>query len=323
MRKNDPFTKKGRGPPAGARAADVCRAPRHRAMQSTPSKASIDGCALPGRTDWRAVDRGAACNGTASPSECASSYMSGWPVGPRFPHGFHRPCFWAGTQCTIGDRLRCVSLHDWHKCPALEETWSELPGHPASSSRWTCAADGAWAQLGKQNGPNAPGHPGIDRRLAFSMSKQQCQAFPWRSRELDWRPQERVPAIFGLDDDVRHALARTQWGYTVLAMDMFLNGSRRNLSQVHWTPCTNLAFTMCALRGRLANDVPGAEGAAGRLYLATKGADVLRRCRPDVLVPQLPHARCAGSGCRRFDATWVRARLSHDARLPRRVIHGP
>ena len=64
------------------------------------------------------------------------------------------------------------------------------------------------------------------------MSKQQCQAFPWRSRELDWRPQDRVPAIFGLDDDVRHALARTQWGYTVLAMDMFLNGSRRNLSQV-------------------------------------------------------------------------------------------
>merc|ERR1711935_770057 len=111
------------------------------------------------------------------------------------------------------------------------------------------------------------------------------------------------------DNDVRRELLNTQWAYAVLAMDMFIKGTRSNESQrpVHWTPCTNLAFTMCALRGYLSNDVPQfAEGSAGRLYLATKGADLLRRCRPDVLVQHLlhPHTKCSGSSCRQFDATW-------------------
>ena len=116
---------------------------------------------------------------------------------------------------------------------------------------------------------------------------------------------------------MRRELLKTQWAYAVLAMDMFTKGTRSNDSQrpVHWTPCTNLAFTMCALRGYLANDVPQfAEGSGGRLYLATRGADLLRKCRPDVLVQNLlhPHTKCSGSSCRQFDATWVRARpLGH------------
>ena len=145
------------------------------------------------------------------------------------------------------------------------------------------------------------------------MSKEQCKAFPWRSRDVTWQARGRQPAIFGLDNDVRRELQSTQWAYAVLAMDMSTKGSRSNDSQyppVHWTPCTNLAFTMCALRGYLANDVPQfAEGSGGRLYLATRGADLLRKCRPDVLVQHLlhPHTKCSGSSCRQFDATWVRA----------------
>ena len=283
-------------------------------MQSlTPTRASTNGCAMPGRIDLRAVARGKGCNASATRAECESSFMSGWPVAPQYLHGFNRPCTWDGTHCTTGMHVPCASLHDWHRCPRLAETWLELSGHPSSGARsWTCTPNGEWAELGTINEPGASGRPGVDRSLAFSMSKEQCKAFPWRSRDVTWQARDRQPAIFGLDNDVRRELLNTQWAYAVLAMDMFTKGTRSNDSQrpVHWTPCTNLAFTMCALRGYLANDVPQfAEGSGGRLYLATRGADLLRRCRPDVLVKNLlhPDTKCSGSSCRQFDATWVRA----------------
>jgi len=278
---------------------------------------------MPGRVDLRAVARGKDCNASATRAECESSFMSGWPVAPQYLHGFNRPCTWDGTHCTTGARVPCASLHDWHRCPRLGETWLELSGHPSSSARWTCTPNGEWAELGTINEPGAPDRSGVGRSRAFSMSKEQCKAFPWRSRDVTWQARGRQPAIFGLDNDVRRELQSTQWAYAVLAMDMSTKGSRSNDSQyppVHWTPCTNLAFTMCALRGYLANDVPQfAEGSGGRLYLATRGADLLRKCRPDVLVQHLlhPHTKCSGSSCRQFDATWVRARPLGHTRIAR------
>ena len=269
---------------------------------------------MPGRVDLRAVARGKECKESANRLECESTFMSGWPVEPRYLHGFNHPCVWEGSYCNTGARVPCSSLHDWHRCPRLRDTWLELPGHPSSGSRWTCTSSGEWEELGRKNEPSAP-HllgAGVDRSRGFSMSKEQCMAFPWRSRDVTWQARARRPAIFGLDHDVRRELEKINWAYAVLAMDMFTAAARSNDSQrpVLWTPCTNLAFTMCALRGYLANAEPQfAEGSAGRLYLATKGADVLRRCRPDVLVKQLlhSHTKCSGSSCRRFDATWVRA----------------
>ena len=283
-------------------------------MQSlAPTRASTNGCAMPGRVDLRAVARGKECNASASRAECESSFMSGWPVAPHYLHGFNRPCTWDGTHCATGERAPCASLHDWHRCPRLGETWLELSGHPSSGARsWTCTPNGEWPELGTISEPFASGRPGLGRLLAFSMSKEQCRAFPWRSRDVAWHAWGRQPAIFGLDNDVKRELRNTQWAYAVLAMDMYTRGTRGNDSHrpAHWTPCTNLAFTMCALRGFLANDVPQfAEGSGGRLYLATRGSDLLRRCRPHVLVPHLlhPNTTCSGSSCRQFDATWVRA----------------
>ena len=150
------------------------------------------------------------------------------------------------------------------------------------------------------------------------MGPEQCMTFPWRTHDVSWRPRADKPAIFGLDDDVRRA-ALGQWKVaTVLAMEMTSgaeaasqNGSHHpKRSAVNWTPCVNLAFTMCALRGHLANleqpVSPLQPLRRAKLFLATSGADIVRRCRPDVLVSQLlsDQTQCSGSGCRRFDATW-------------------
>ena len=60
-------------------------------------------------------------------------------------------------------------------------------------------------------------------------------------------------------------------------------------------------------RSHLANRASGT-AAAARLSLATRGADVVRRRPPDVLVPQLLNRtrreRCVGTACRAYDASW-------------------
>ena len=166
---------------------------------------------MPGRVDLRAVARGKECNASASRAECDSSFMSGWPVAPHYLHGFNRPCTWDGTHCATGERAPCASLHDWHRCPRLGETWLELSGHPSSGARsWTCTPNGEWPELGAINEPVASGRPGLGRLLAFSMSKEQCRTFPWRSRDVAWHAWGRQPAIVGLDNDVKRELPLQQ-----------------------------------------------------------------------------------------------------------------
>ena len=264
--------------------------------------ASSSSCAMPDRVDLRVAGGSSACNDTTTREGCEASYASGWPAG-NFPNGFVRPCVWSGSDCASGDRARCSSLREWHQCPSLDQTWQSLPGHPSSTARWMCRGDGTWQPLGAPNAADRSGGP--SRAAAWSMSAQQCTSFPWRANDPGWRPRAEQPAVFGLDDDVRrHVLGRRWDNATVLAMEMTVNS---DASPVHWTPCANLAFAMCALRGHLANRVPGTTAAA-RLFLATRGSDVVRRCRPDVVVSQLlnrtRHERCAGSACRAYDASW-------------------
>ena len=53
-----------------------------------------------------------------------------------------------------------------------------------------------------------------------------------------------------------------------------MNYSKRKRDGL-WTPCTNVAFVMCALRGWL----PG-QGGVPLVHLATPGRSLMRRCRP-------------------------------------------
>jgi len=53
-----------------------------------------------------------------------------------------------------------------------------------------------------------------------------------------------------------------------------MNYSKRKRDGL-WTPCTNVAFVMCALRGWL----PG-QGGVPLVHLATPGRSLMRKCRP-------------------------------------------
>ena len=218
----------------------------------------------------------------------------------------------------MGDARRCATLDDWHGCSSsLHDAWThalhgfESPASALAVQRWACVADGRFAPLGQPNAPN-DAH-GMSRARALSMSESECLAFPWHALNASWHPHEGHPAVFGLGRDV-NALLRTN--NLALALSMPMVPFRRGSAHVPmWTPCTNLAFTLCAARGRLGNgrmsrlQRPG--GSA--LYLATRGVDIMATCDASVPVPRVQKVHnfsCAAgkeqqrSCMRAHDATW-------------------
>ena len=96
---------------------------------------------------------------------------------------------------------------------------------------------------------------------------QLCRSFPW-SNGRRGRATAKGPAVFGVDQHVT-AASRNQ-NVTILKMSM---RPGQTWSSKLWTPCTNLAFVMCAVRGFL----PGQGGP--RIHLATRGSEITRNCR--------------------------------------------
>ena len=145
----------------------------------------------------------------------------------------------------------------------------------------------------------------MSREHAFTMSATDCLAFPWHAFNTSWHPREGgQPAVFGLGADVNGFLHRHHLA-AALAMPMVV--LKRSASIPLWTPCTNLAFTLCATRGRLRNS-PSTGSRRALLHLATRGADIAKQC--DAHVPEVRALRPQNASCAPHDA---RCYQSHDA----------
>lgn len=229
------------------------------------------------------------CSSATSHAQCDELFVSGGIEDPRMPLGYKIPCTWHDSACTAGKPLACATLDAWHGCPAkVDLTWSVMYGfRPSASHRWMCAADGTFTSVGSSEQNDVKG---LTRAEAMQMEEDACKNFPWHGTDSVWRPKEASPAIFGLDTDVRAAL-RYRPNATMLSMSMRRKRQTSSGQLPSWTPCANLAFTLCAARGRLGNRATwNGVLRGGRLYLATRGADVLTRCNPNVAVPNLDSA---------------------------------
>ncbi|KAL1495547.1 hypothetical protein AB1Y20_016910 [Prymnesium parvum] len=205
------------------------------------------------------------CEGAAPRASCERSYL---PGGLNHAHtsGYHTPCAWnARSGCGEAAREACASLDEWHGCPrGLNETWAAMrPFDAEGAARWGCAEDGAW-----RASPSLRVYRSIPRARALAVTAELCRSFPW-SNGKKGRKTARGPAVFGVDGDVT-AAAGSLTNVSMLKMSM---RPGQAWSAKAWTPCTNLAFAMCAARGLL----PGQEGS--RMYLATRGSDIMQSCR--------------------------------------------
>lgn len=115
----------------------------------------------------------------------------------------------------------------------------------------------------------------FNRSSAFGVDRPTCASFRFGRAKAAKQPRQthRGPALLGADRDLGKVLSAGRAGRFSL-MNMGMNYSRQKLDGL-WTPCTNVAFIMCALRGWL----PG-QGGVPLIYLATPGSSLMRRCRP-------------------------------------------
>ena len=243
---------------------------------TTGSKSSRNGCRMPGRTDLLMgpeEQRAAGCGSASDRESCEALYLSGSMGQSTMPRGFNLPCEWTDGMCRVGAPVPCTTLDEWHGCPPLEHIWKashSLGSPPSHAERWACSDDAGEGRFTSLGSANAGDVRGVSRREALQMSVDACSSFPWHGADPTWQLHTGFPAIFGLDIEVKES-SRLRPNATTLAMAM---RSKANRTSPVWTPCTNLAFTMCAARGLLGNGFPR----GGRLYLATRGADITGRC---------------------------------------------
>lgn len=153
----------------------------------------------------------------------------------------------------------------------------------------------------------------MTREQAMQMNASACATFPWHAYNTSWRTSSGQPALFGLGADVEEALRRNMHA-AALAMPM-LASARRTAVPV-WTPCTNLAFTLCAARGYLGNALTSRRSkvpkkhAPSMIYLTTRGSDIMAQCNShmaEARVLRLFNATCpfgSLSCLRKYDAVW-------------------
>ena len=155
-----------------------------------------------------------------------------------------------------------------------------MPGFDAAINQaMQCRADGNWLAPGVEKFRSM--YTGINRSAAFSSTREQCRSMQWTYSHH----HANGPPILGTDVD----LLRTIHGNRSLRVNMlrmhmgrpwtlWREKDRTNESQLLgslYTPCANLAFIMCGLRGYLPNQL-----GAGTFYLATAARDIGKRCTP-------------------------------------------
>ena len=149
--------------------------------------------------------------------------------------------------------------HSTLPCPSsLRQLWSvramRVGFASATIASMGCRADGAYsyetyAALRDDASEAAPYvHVGaFNRSSAFAVTAHQCRTFQWAHAKGP-RPIHEGPAILGADKDINRALAGGRLSVSLLHLGMRPAYSARDGL---WSPCTNLAFVMCALQGWL------------------------------------------------------------------------
>ena len=202
-----------------------------------------------------------------------------------------------GRLCSTSERAdECTanahSASDTSKCPiSLFETWSAKPGLPGfapeTNEAMACRANGAWLAPGVER--FHPMNYGINRSSAFRIGREYCETMRWSYSKFF----SQGPAILGSDNDIRTVLHRNK-NLTVTRLTLRMGrpfALWRNDSHAFnttnsgrlYTPCDNIAFVMCGVRGWLRGEAP-----PGLFYLATAGDQIGSRCntcgtcRPDL-----------------------------------------
>ena len=198
-------------------------------------------------------------NDTAAAAvNCRYSERIGWP---------HSSCI---RSVLHGAATLAASSHG---CPAeLLDTFSVSFGwNGPSTAAMHCSDDGRHAMPGTKHVIRNE----FNRTSAFGVGHSTCATFRWaRAKAAKQERQTHAgPALLGTDRDLGRVLHAGRAGRFSL-MNLGMNYTKRKRDGL-WTPCTNVAFVMCALKGWL----PG-QGGVPLIHLATPGRSLMRRCRP-------------------------------------------
>jgi hypothetical protein len=187
-----------------------------------------------------------------------------------------------GKLCATPEECRAskIAASD-ATCPSrLADAWSTMPGFSAAIDQaMQCREDGGWLAPGVEKFRGM--YFGINRSSAFRITREQCRSTRWTYSNH----HHHGPPIIGTDVD----LLRVTHGNRSLKVSMLRmhmgrpwtlsrEKDRTNATQLYgplYTPCENLAFIMCGLKGYLQHQ-PG----AGMFYLATAGRDIGSTCTP-------------------------------------------
>ena len=195
---------------------------------------------------------------TAAEVNCRQSERIGWRHGE-------------GIQSILRGAATLAAAS--HGCPtSLLDTFSGSFGWTGPSTvAMQCSADGGHPMPGTTHFIRNE----FNRTNAFHVERSTCATFRWaRAKAAKQERQTHAgPALLGTDRDIGRILHAGRVGRFSL-MNMGMNYSKRRRDGL-WTPCTNVAFVMCALKGWL----PG-QGGVPLIHLATPGRSLMRRCRP-------------------------------------------
>ena len=205
-------------------------------------------------------DDGAQAHAAAADYHCRLSERIGWPK----------------SACVAAALAGATTLQAMdHGCPArFDQTFADdtkIGWSSPSSADMRCRIDGRHTMTGIRHTIQGE----FSRAAAYGVTKDVCQTFVFgRAKAAKQKKQTHSgPALLGTDRDLGKVLSQGRAGRFSL-MNMGLNYTKRHKDGL-WTPCTNVAFIMCALQGWL----PGQDGKR-IVHLATPGKTLMRRCRP-------------------------------------------
>ena len=234
---------------------------RYREIESLTWSMEINGTALAAaRSPWTGA--GADLLESAALS-CAHSDVIGWPRA-------------ACVASTVGASTL--------PCPALvkqifSSRYMKLGFAAATVAAMGCRADGVYefSTFSKLTAGADESDGGgryrfvaeFNRTRAFNADAHTCKSFRW-AHAKGRRPIHGGAAILGADKDIARALPRLK---TVSLLHLGMRPESRARDGL-WSPCTNLAFVMCAVRGWLPQQ------GGPNFFLASRFDAIGRRCRP-------------------------------------------
>jgi len=163
-------------------------------------------------------------------------------------------------------------------CPSrLRDLWGAAPARgfrSETAQAMGCHEDGSW----RPPGSGVTHSSGLGRRGALHPTRAFCQRTRW-AQFGSWRSGRRdgVP-VLGTPADVSTMLeGPPKLNATLLAAHSDPASYRRRAVGVQlYSPCLNLAFVACALRGWLRGQPDG----QAVLRLASRGSELGRNCKP-------------------------------------------